>query len=510
MNEKHILLIQPPLLKSEMDVDCIQDRYWQELTSRVLNALINLRTEEVAYEYEESYTHYDQNYTGFIEPNIGLLYVAAQLDEAGYQIRYCDFHLMDAELRNEKNRPISVEDVENELRRRVNTDTMLVGISPLTVNHGWAARISSTVKSISEDTVVVLGGVHATFDYERILREDGAVDVVVVGEGEETAVELADALSREGLSHDALAGVKGIAYRGPEGKVCVTGKRQAIADLDTLPYPRYDLLPETYRANSVRRVLTSRGCNNNCSFCVPSAFFAGLRYRDPAKVVDEIEHYYDVHNSRIFMIGDLNFCSDIEHAGRVCRELIDRKLDVLWMGQSRVDMMDNEIAGLMKESGCVMAMLGIESADQGLLDASGKNTSVEQALRACRAVKDAGMLLFTFWVFGLPRETHQSAHRSILLLRKMLDEDLIDYTHCTVCVPYPGTRLYESPGDFGVRIVSQDYDDYWMGCDLYGAGPPVMETEELSSIEIYAYWQLALATVAGNINRRRGLKEPEG
>ena len=509
MQGKHILLVQPPLLKSEMDVDCIQKKYWQELTSRILQALIARKTETVAYEYKESYTHYDQNYTGFVEPNIGLLYIAAQLDEAGHEVRYCDLHLKDAEIRNEGNRPISIEDIENELNNQITEETVIVGISPLTVNYSWAAKIASIVKNINANAIVVLGGVHASFDYERILKEDQAVDVVVIGEGEETIVELAGALSMEGFSDKSLEGIRGIAYRGPRNAVRVTPQRDFIAYLDGLQYPKYDLLPETYQANSIRRVLTARGCNNSCSFCVPSAFFRGLRYRDPVKVVDEIEYFYNVQNCRVFMIGDLNYSSDIEHAGRVCRELIDRELDILWMCQSRVDLINPEIAELMEESGCVMVMLGIESAEQGLLDTSGKNIFVEQSLKACKMVKDAGMLLFTFWVFGLPGETHESAHRSIMLLREMLDKDLIDYTHCTVCVPYPGTRLHENPDDFGIRIVSDNFDDYWMGCDLYGAGPAVLETEELSSIEIYAYWQMALATVAGNINRRLNRRGPE-
>ncbi len=250
------------------------------------------------------------------------------------------------------------------------------------------------------------------------------------------------------------------------------------------------------------RVITSRGCSNNCSFCVPSNFFKTLRFRDAFKVVDEIEYHINQHGIITYMIGDLNFLSDYDYAKKICNELIKRKLDIFWMCQSRINLIDKEIIELMRDAGCIMVCLGVESADNMILDNSNKGITVDKTIEAIKTVKNAGINLFTFWVFGLPGETHDSAHKTIKLLRKFLDEDMLDYTHCTVLVPYPGTKIFNNPEKFKTKILSYNYDKYWLGCDYLGAGLPVIETKELSNIEIYAYWQLALAVVAGNLNKQ--------
>lgn len=494
MKKKTVLLIQPPLLHRDMDVDIIQKSYWQELRAKVSYMLGETIQEKKLSEYKH-------NFTGFIEPNIGLLYIAGALKHNGYEIRYLDFHSKDAEIRTNNSRPICENDIKQILDEiDIINDDILVGISPLTINVNWALTIAKEIKKINSKAHIVLGGVHVSFEYENILRDEKSIDYIIVHEGEESILELANLFYSDACKPEHLKNIKGLAYRSGEN-VCYTGDRELIKDLDALQYPSIDLLPKEYLNNCIIRVLTSRGCSNKCSFCVPSHFFKTIRFRDPIKVVDEIEFYRKNLGIISYMIGDLNFLSDYEYAKKFCTELKSRKLGVFWMCQSRIDLIDKEIVTLMRDAGCGMICLGIESADQVILNNSIKEITVEDAQRAMKIVKEAGIKLFTFWVFGLPGETHDSAHRTIKLLRSLLDESLVDYTHCTVLVPYPGTQIFDNPEKFKVKILSKDYNDYWMGCDYLGADLPVIETEELSHIEIYAYWQLALAVVAGNLNK---------
>lgn len=495
MGAKSIVLIQPPLLQSSMEVDVIQQRYWEVLRERIDMMLAQMGLNR---DFNES----SGNFTGFIEPNIGLLYVAAVLKNNGYSIRYVDAHILDSNLRNDSKRVVRMEDIEAQLREIPKEELSLVAISPLTVNFGWAVQIAEAVKRLNDKAVVVVGGVHAAFEYENILRKHECIDIISVGEGEDSTVELGDALYANGFRLEGLEGIKGFAYR-KDGGVHFTGHRPFIRDLDTVPYPLYELLPKEVLDHFMIRVMTSRGCTNNCSFCVPSKFFNRLRFRDPVKVVDEIHYYYDTYGWQTYMIGDLNFLSNYEHAARFCREIIERKLEIVWMCQARVDLIDPDIVSLMKQAGCIMICMGIESAGQDILNNSQKDITLERCMEACRTVKEAGIGLFTFWVFGLPGETHESAHATIKLMRKLIDDQLVDYTHCTTCVPFPGTDLYRNPDKYKIKILNDDFDQYWMGCDYLGAGLPVMETEELSNYEIYAYWQMALAVVAGNLMKNK-------
>ena len=104
------------------------------------------------------------------------------------------------------------------------------------------------------------------------------------------------------------------------------------------------------------------------------------------------------------MIGDLNFLSDYKYAMNFCDELIERNLDIYWVCQSRVDLISEEVVTKMKKAGCILICLGIESANQEILDKTNKLTTVEMGLSACRQVKKAGIRLYTYWVFGLPYE----------------------------------------------------------------------------------------------------------
>jgi radical SAM superfamily enzyme YgiQ (UPF0313 family) len=484
-----------------MEVDVIQNRYWEVLSESVQNIMYKKGL-------IKNLNEYDKNFSGFIEPNIGLLYIAAAVRDKGYQIHYIDAHLDDAKIRTEQNRVIEISDIAQSLAKIPKEGLALVAISPLTVNFNWSVQIAEAVKRINDKAIVVMGGVHVSFDYVNILNKYSSIDVIAVGEGEESVIELADTLYENQFQIEALKRVKGVAFRD-NGRVVFTGPRPYIKNLDSLSYPMYELFPKEIMENYMIRVITSRGCTNNCNFCVPSRFFNRLRFRDPVKVVDEMEFYCREFGCRTFMIGDLNFLSSYKRAKIFCEELLRRELNIIWMCQSRVDLVNKEVVELMSKAGCIMICLGIESAGQEILDNTNKLTTLDRCMEACTIVKEAGISLFTFWVFGLPGETHDSAHATIKLLRQMIDDKLIDYTHCTTCVPFPGTDLYINPEKNKIKILSHDYEDYWMGCDYLGAGLPVIETEQLSNYEIYAYWQMALAVVAGNLMKSAKAEKEE-
>lgn len=473
--------------------EMIPNAYWEALEYQIGNIL-----------RENSLLNNVSEYS-FIEPNIGLLYIAGELHRNGYEIEYIDCSVIDLNVRKKNGRSITIDDIEEYIKKVPKDMLQIVAISHMTVNYGWALKIADLIKKINSKNIVVLGGVHASFDYETIIREQKSVDFVSIGEGEKTIVELADTYyrhSEDGFYAEDYKKVKGIAFRDNDNKVFVTKAREFISDLDSIAYPFYDIYPQEVLDNVMIRVITSRGCSNNCSFCVPSKMFNKLRFRKVECVVDEIEYYYYRYGWRLYMVGDLNFLSHYEYAKQFCDELIRRKLDIRWICQSRVDLIDEEITHMMRKAGCIMICLGIESADQNILDNSNKMITTSRCIEACWQVKKAGIRLYTYWVFGLPGETHDSAHSTIKLLRYFIEQKLVDLTHCTVCVPYPGTDLYNHPEKYGIKILHNNYEHYWLNCDYMGTGLPVIETEELSRYEIYAYWQMALAVVAGNLNKK--------
>lgn len=123
---------------------------------------------------------------------------------------------------------------------------------------------------------------------------------------------------------------------------------------------------------------------------------------------------------------------------------------------------------------------GVESGSQLIIEQNNKNVHVEKAERQFAAIKEAGMSVQTYWVFGLPGETVASALRSVELMRDWIARELVDAVHITVAVPYPGTPLGENPGAYGVRIVDRNFDNYWTGSASLGIGLPVIEHRDLT------------------------------
>ncbi|UCH82224.1 MAG: cobalamin-dependent protein [Nitrospiraceae bacterium] len=241
---RDVLLIQPPLLHSNLNTDVIQEAYWKVLKQKVYSIISNMPDSIHLKEHKD-------NFTGFIEPNICLFYIAGSLRKAGFHLDYLDFHILDSEIRLKDNRAISEKDIEYKLSDH---SCDFVMISPLTVNFHWAVKIAGLCKRINPESITVVGGVHASFEYENILKKYQSVDYVIVGEGELSSVQLLQNLIR-GTDIDSI---DGIAYR-QNGSVQYTGKPQPIADLDSLPYPDYSLISKEYIGNSMLRVITSRG-----------------------------------------------------------------------------------------------------------------------------------------------------------------------------------------------------------------------------------------------------------
>ena len=156
---KEILLIQPPLLHQNLDVDAIQEAYWKVLKQKVYTILNEMPDGFQLHEYKN-------NITGFIEPNIGLFYVAGSLSDAGFSLKYLDFHILDSEIRTNENRTINETDIENVLN---NYSCEIVMLSPLTANFHWAVKISEICKRLNDKSKSVIGGVHASFEYKNIL-----------------------------------------------------------------------------------------------------------------------------------------------------------------------------------------------------------------------------------------------------------------------------------------------------------------------------------------------------
>ncbi|MEI8175832.1 MAG: radical SAM protein, partial [Candidatus Omnitrophota bacterium] len=367
---------------------------------------------------------------------IGVASVAAVARAAGADITVFD--------------PLAYEaTLEETARYIVDLQPQYLGLPAYTEEINDAALIAERVKEMSPQMIVIVGGPHATALPARTLDEFKVFDYVVVGEGEMSFTDI--------ISGRAPAKIPGIAYREPDGSVIVNGAPSHV-DLDTLPLPAWDLYDLSRYA--FVPIDTIRGCPYSCVFC-HRATGSAVRYKNPHKIVDDIEAIKKKNpDARFALVGGGSFPLRRDHAVAVCQEIIGRGLTVPWVTATRVDLVDEELLSLMKESGCYDIALGIESGDPAILAGCGKRTTPELAEQALMMCKKIGIGTELNFILGLPGETKESLLKTRDFALRM--EAYAERINFAILVPFPGTAIYEMAlkRQGGISIATNDWTKY--------------------------------------------------
>jgi len=365
-------------------------------------------------------------------PPLGLAYIAAYARERKKDI---DISILDTEALK-----LKLEEVK---KRIIEIKPQVVGITSTTPCFHYALKIAELTKNISRKIKVVMGGAHPSA-LPRDTIKDVNVDYIVKGEGEITFFELIEAL--EGLRN--FEDILGLVYK-ENNEIKENPPRPLIEDLDRLPYPARDLLPNhlygppptkkvsTYKPTSIT---SGRGCPFRCYFCCARVVWTRrYRGRDPKKFVNEIEHCINRYNMREFSFTDELFTADYKRALDVCNEIIKRKLKIAWVCSSRAGLVTLELLDKMKKAGCREISFGIESGDQDILDSIHKDIVLNDVRKSIKLVKKAGIKTHGSFIIGNIGETPKTVRETIEFAKELN----LDVAAFFVASPYPGTDLYD-------------------------------------------------------------------
>jgi radical SAM superfamily enzyme YgiQ (UPF0313 family) len=325
----------------------------------------------------------------------------------------------------------------------------ILGISQFTHNRMESLRLAALAKGLNPGCFVVLGGPHATSRAREVLLQEPSVDAVVLGEGEETFLELANSVA-EGMR--SFAGIRGIAFRSGN-EVVFTPSRGRIEDLDSLPLPAAFLDDSIWvdLHNQLEFIVTSRGCPFSCRFCSSPSFWGRrVRFRSPRSIVDEIRYIRDRYGLIYFSLRDDTFTLDRERALEFCTLLIRERVRILWNCQTRANAVDEEMLMWMKRAGCECIQLGVESGSLKVLRELGKDITPEQVRGAALAARKAGMNLSVYLITGVPGETEEDLEETLRLIGDIRASD----GQVSPLAYYPGTEQFER--DAGNGLVAKD------------------------------------------------------
>ncbi len=414
--------------------------------------------------------------TAGVVPPLGLAYLAASLDPVHHEVKIIDAvgenyrqifpwqdHLM---------RGMSFE----EILAAILPDSKIVGISNLyTFAFLAAAEIALRVKERFPGTIIVFGGAHPTVMTRQTLSRS-EVDFVVLSEGERTFRELVQAIEKG----EGWESIDGLGYK-QDGEIIIHPKTKFVQNLDDIPFPRRDLLPmQNYflakephgSANRTRwtTMIATRGCPYGCTFCnTPQIWHRRWRARSPKNVVDEIELLKKTYGVEEIHFEDESLTTSQEWVKDFCRELRDRRLNIIWQTSNgvRAESITEETLDLMIASGCTQITIAAESGSPRILkEVMQKRLDLTAVKKAARLAGTKKIRLACYFMLGLPNEKKRDVMQSIQLAVRLAFWG-VDEVVFSIFSPLPGSKLLirlENEGK--IRVGEEFFDDLTPHGDL--------------------------------------------
>ena len=414
-----------------------------------------------------------------VQHPINLLYLSAVLREygEGFEPEVWDFEV----------ERFSEKEVRQRLRK---AQPRVVGITSMTCNIKTAHQIVSWIKDEDPEILTVLGGAHGSAIPERTLKEFENFDLVVIGEGERTFLELCER-KKQGKS---LEGVAGIVWR-KDKELVQEPARALIEDLNWLPNPARDLIDHSlYKGASTpgldatlhrgTELFTSRGCPEQCIFCASHLIFGRrVRFRSPEHIFREVDECMEKWGYRHFTIDDDTFTFNSSRLEKICQGFKER--GITWDCDTRVDTVNREMLKMMAEAGCKKIAFGVESGSQRILDLNKKGITIEQVKNAFHWAHEFGIITTAFFMIGShPSETRAELEESFKLMCE-LDTELMALA---IAVPYPGTELYQIMQEQGL-ILEERWEKFTHLHSLPSWRTEHFSPEELASWQVRLFWR---------------------
>lgn len=433
--------------------------------------------------------------TSTLVPPLGLAYIAGTAEAAGYRVQVIDALSSGPTTHTRYFQGYLVGLPLAEVAARVSAESRCVGITCM-FTHEWpmVVQLIRLIRARRPELPIVVGGEHVTAMPEFSLATSQA-DVLVLGEGEETARALFDALLQGG----ALADVAGIAYRR-DGEIVVNPRRNRSTALEAIPRPawrhfdleayhRHRFIGGVYSTYLTVPMLATRGCPYQCTYCSsPNMWTTKWVPRDPRDVADEIEGYVRDYGARNFPFYDLTAVIKKDWIVAFCKEIIGRGLQISWQMASgtRSEAIDGEVAHLLKQSGMINMAYAPESGSEQTRQYIKKRMHSDRLYASIAAAAEADLSVAAYLVVGFPHDGRQEMRETIAFLAEIARRGVNDLGS-GYYMALPGTQLFRTLYENGKVVIDREYFRHILnGLAIY---PAATYSDHFGRPELF-YWRL--------------------
>ena len=403
-----------------------------------------------------------------LNPPLGLAYIAAYLRENGHEIKILDCEAFKIGLKD--------------LHKYIPSDIDVLGVGSMSASVNSSNKTIEIVKERNPDCKAVMGGSHMSAIPELTLKSYPKLDYGIMGEAEETMLELVNAIEKEKDTENIL----GTASRAKDGNVRVNPRRSLIEDLDKMPYPAYDLLPMkkysppahhtnfdgTVKLTPFSLFFSSRGCAYNCTYCASKVVWTRkMRFRSAENVLGEIDLLHQDYGVHCLEIADDIFPIEGPRLHKILDGLIERNYDLKFNCLNRVDLVRKlDTMKKIRKAGCYLMRFGVESGSEIVLKSMKKYTTKDQIRDAFKMCKEAGIPNSASLIIGHPGETRETFRETLDLMKEVQPT----IAHFFIAIPLVGTELY----DMAIKdnLIENPYWENWVQMPEI----PVMRNESLS------------------------------
>ncbi|UZE93663.1 MAG: B12-binding domain-containing radical SAM protein [Candidatus Pacearchaeota archaeon] len=395
-------------------------------------------------------------------PPLGLGYLASSLRKE-FGFNHIKFKIVDRDIKQEIN----------------NFKPDIIGITSVTQNYNKAIEYAKIAKK--HDIPVIIGGVHISALPSTLSRD---MDVGVIGEGEETIIELFNLFEEKGcFDGDELEKIDGIVFRR-NGELIITKKRKPIEPLDRIPMPARDL----FTIKKSTSMFTSRGCPYRCTFCASSRFWDNVRFFSAEYVVNEIKYLISKYKVKNIAFWDDIFIADKRRLKQILELLKKEGIlgKVNFTCSVRSNLVNNEVSWLLKQMNVKSVSMGLESGSPTTLEyLKGRNITIKDHINAINIFKKYGIKIGASFIIGSPKESQEDILRTL----KFIKENRLASFAIYVLTPFPGTPVWEYAK--ARNLVSEDMN--WNSLNVnFGEShnDAIILSEKLTRDEIYKLFLL--------------------